>query len=98
MPPFGNKKTSATNFFVTEAVKKRIYRGSTPVYNLSGRKNPASFNGDFRKTILAVLKKTAFPLRAHRVHFAVLKASELSASVHISGACAFGYFSRSSHL
>ena len=86
---FRNKKSLRHKFLCDGGGKKRIYRGSTPVYNSSGRKNPASFNGDFRKTILAVLKKSGVPVSCSSGAFLRAQTSELSASVHISGAQTF---------
>jgi len=94
---FRNKKASVTNFFVTEAVKNFI---AVPLRFIAHqvRKNPAPLTVAFRKTILACSKKSAFPFRAHRVHFTVLRqvnSQRLFTSL-VSGFS--GYFSRSSHL
>jgi hypothetical protein len=95
---FRNKKASATNFFVTEAVKNEFI--AVPLRFITHWvKQPFAVNGGFpQNDTCPVLKKAAFPFRARRVHFTVLKqvnSQLLSTSLVLK---VFGYFSRSSHL
>ena len=67
-------------------------------YKADNTDNPAPLTVAFRKTILACSKKSAFPFRAHRVHFTVLRQAN-SQRLFTSLVSGFsGYFSRSSHL
>lgn len=82
-----NKKSLRHNFLVTEAVKiQKLSRFHSGLSLCRVIKTRCLLTVALRKTILAVLKKQAFPFCAHRVHFSVLKQVNFQLFVHLSGA------------